>query len=79
MWFHSEETAFNRRLLRVIKNNVTYHEVVPENFGNALGKLSQIILHVLLNQVYSETVCDLFTKGIIIKTLSGSKLKGKFH
>jgi hypothetical protein len=49
---------------------VSYHEGVPEEFGNALGKPSLIILDELLNQVYSESECDLFTKGIHHRNMS---------
>jgi len=35
---------------------------LSENYGNALGEPSLIILDDLLNQVYKKDVCDLFTK-----------------
>jgi len=43
--------------------NVSFHEGFPQNFGNEHGKPCLIILDVLLNEVYSKDVCDLFTKG----------------
>jgi hypothetical protein len=36
---------------------------VPENFENALGKSTLIVLDDLLNEVYSKDVSVLFTKG----------------
>ena len=43
--------------------NIQYQEGLPENVGNARGKPRLLILDDLLNQVYYEAVCDLFTKG----------------
>ena len=46
--------------------NVRFHEGVPEKIGDAQGgggKPCLVILDDLLNTVYSEQVCDLFTKG----------------
>jgi len=39
------------------------YQGLHENFGNAQGEPSLIILDDLLNQVYGREVCDLFTKG----------------
>jgi hypothetical protein len=64
VWCYSDEAAGPGRQLRDINiKKVTYYEGVPENFGNAQGKPSLIILDDLLHQVYSQTVCNLFTKG----------------
>ena len=49
--------------LAEIKMNIQFLEGLPENFRNAQGKPSILILDDLLNQMYSEAVCDLFTKG----------------
>jgi len=43
--------------------NIQFVEGIPENFGNAQGKPSLLILDDLLNEAYSDKVCDLFTKG----------------
>ena len=44
--------------------NVRFHEGVPEKIGDAQGrKPCLVILDDLLYVVYSEQVCDLFTKG----------------
>lgn len=43
--------------------NIQFQEGLPETFGNTRGKPSLLILDDLLNQVYSEAVCDLFTEG----------------
>jgi hypothetical protein len=49
---------------------VSYHEGVPEEFGDAQGRASLIILDDLLNTVYSQNVCDLFPKGSHHKNIS---------
>ena len=46
-----------------LHKNVGFNEGVPQNFGNDHGRPCLIILHDLLNEVYSKDVCDLFTKG----------------
>jgi hypothetical protein len=46
-----------------LKKNVLYREGLPEGFGDAQDKPILLILGDLLNQMYSEIVCDLFTKG----------------
>ena len=43
--------------------NIRFLEGIPENFGNAQGQPSLLILDDLLNEAYSEAVCYLFTKG----------------
>jgi len=63
IWCYSEETAVPRQQLDKLGLNIIYQEGLPENYGNALGEPSLIILDDLLNQVYSKDVCDLFTKG----------------
>jgi len=52
-----------RQQLKKLGLNITYQEGLPETYGNAPGEPSLIILHGLLQQVYSKDVCDLFTKG----------------
>ena len=44
-----------------LKTNIQYQEGRQENFGNSQGT-RLLILDDLLNQVYSEAVCDMFTK-----------------
>ena len=56
-------TAVPREKLKKLGRNIQYQEGLPENFGNAQGEPSLIILDDLLNHVYSEEVCDFFTKG----------------
>jgi len=55
-------TAVPREKLNKLGRNIHYQEDLTENFGNAQGEQSLIILDDLLNQVYSKDVCDLFTK-----------------
>jgi hypothetical protein len=43
--------------------NVPFNDGVPENFDNAHGRPCLVILDDLLNDVYSQQVCNLFTKG----------------
>ena len=42
---------------------IQFLEGILQNFGNAQGKPSLLILDDLLNEAYSDAVCDLFTKG----------------
>jgi hypothetical protein len=49
---------------------VSYHDGVPEELGDAQGRPSLIILDDLLNQVYSQNVCEIFTKGFHHKNAS---------
>jgi len=49
--------------LTSLHKNVSFHDGVPQNFGNEHCKPGLIILDDLLNEVYSKDVCDLFTKG----------------
>ena len=57
------EVCRSPRNLASLHKNVSFHEDVPQNFGNEHGKPCLIILDDLLNEVYSKDVCDLFTKG----------------
>ena len=52
-----------RQQLDKLGLNITYQEGLAENYCNALGEPSLIILDDQLNQVYTKDVCDLFTKG----------------
>ena len=63
IWCYSEVTAVPREKLGKLGTSIQYQEGLPENFGNAQGETSLIILDYLLNEVYSREVCDLFTKG----------------
>jgi hypothetical protein len=62
IWCYSEKTAVPYKDLINLKN-IRYQEGLPDNFGDDWGKPRLLILHDLLNQVYSEAVYDLFTKG----------------
>ena len=57
------KSAVPRQKLAAINKNVSFHEGVPQNFGDDVGRPCLIILDDLLNEVYSKDVCDLFTKG----------------
>jgi len=52
----------SRQQLDKLGLDITYQEGLPENYGNAVGEPSLIILDDVLNQVYLKDVCDLFTK-----------------
>jgi len=56
-------TAVPREKMRKLGRNIQNQEGLPENFRNAQGEPSLIILDDLLNQLYLRDVCDLFTKG----------------
>jgi len=62
IWCYSEKTAVHYKQLTGLKN-IQFQEGLPENFGDARGWPSLLILDDLLNQVYSEAVCELFTNG----------------
>jgi hypothetical protein len=71
IWCYSEETAFpSQQLASLKKANIKYHEGVPEEICDANGRPSLLILDDLLNQVYSQKVCDLFTKGSHLRNVS---------
>jgi len=63
IWCYSEKSAVPRETLFSLHKNVSFHEGVPQNFDNDHGRPCLIILHDLLNEMYSKDVCDLFTKG----------------
>jgi len=63
IWCYSEVAAVPREKLSKLGSSIQYQECLPENFGNARGEPSLIILDDLLDQVYGWEVCDLFTKG----------------
>ena len=63
IWCYSEKYIDPREKLTSLHKNVSFHEGVPQNFGNEQGKPCLIILDDLLNDVFSKDVCDLFTKG----------------
>jgi ABC-type dipeptide/oligopeptide/nickel transport system ATPase subunit len=63
IWCYSEKSVVPREKLASLHKNVSFHEGVPQNFGNEHGKPCLIILDDLLNEVYSKDVCNLFTKG----------------
>jgi len=46
-----------------LSNTIRVHKGVPENIANKNGKAGLIILDDLLDVVYSEEVCSLFTRG----------------
>jgi hypothetical protein len=50
--------------------NIRFHEGLPKKFENAQGKPYLVILDDSLNEVYSNDVCELFTKGSHHKNIS---------
>ena len=63
-------TAVPREKMRKLGRNIQNQEGLPENFRNAQGEPSLIILDDLLNQLYLRDVCDLFTKGCRHRNIS---------
>jgi len=63
IWCYSEKTAVPNQQLAVLKKKVRYDEGVPSGFENTHGRPCLIILDDLLNDAYSNDMCDLFTKG----------------
>jgi len=53
---------FPEEKLTSLHKNVSFHEGVPQHFGNDHGRPCLIILDDLLNEMYSKDVFDLFTK-----------------
>lgn len=71
VWCYSERSAVPGKELAGLRNKkVQVHEGVPENFENAAAEPCLFVLDDLLNQVYSQAVCDLFTKGSHHRNLS---------
>jgi hypothetical protein len=58
-----------RQQLDALRKNVKFRGI-SENFENAQGRPCLFILDDLLNEVYSRTVGDLFTKGSHHRNLS---------
>ena len=56
-------TAVPTSQLAALGKKISFYEGVPANLANAQGNPCLIILDDLLNDVYSEDVCNLFTKG----------------
>ena len=68
IWCYSEKNAVSSR--QQLPTNITYNKGVAENFSNARGKPCLVILHDLLNDVYSKQVCNLFTRGMHHRNIS---------
>ena len=62
IWCYSERTAVPPQT-ELSKLDVHFNEGVPADFEYARGRSCPVILHILLNDVYSKQLCDLFTKG----------------
>jgi len=58
-----ERTAVPTEQSTALGNNIPFNEGVPENFENNNGKQCLIILDDLIDDVYSEEVCNLFSNG----------------
>ena len=61
VWCYGEKSAVPTR--QQLPANISFNEGVPEDFDNAHGETCLGILDDLLNDVYSNQVCDFFTKG----------------
>jgi len=61
VWCYGEKSSVPTR--QQLPANISFNEGVPEDFGNAHGEPCLVVLHDLLNGVYSKQVFDLFTKG----------------
>ena len=70
IWCYSEKTAVPTSQLAALGKKISFYEAVPENFANAQGNPCLIILDDLLKDVYSEDVCNLFTKGTHHRNIS---------
>ena len=67
VWCYSEKSAVPRRQLASLhKDVVSFHEGVPQNFGNDRGKPCLIILDDLLNEVYSKDYVTCLRRVVII-------------
>jgi hypothetical protein len=62
LWCYGEKNAVPSHQFASGKR-IQFHEGVPENFVNSGSRPSLIILDDLLNEMYTEKVCHLFTKG----------------
>ena len=60
IWCYSERAA-----VPTLGENVRFQDSVPEKIGDTQGTPCLLILDDLLNVVYSQQVCDLFTKAFI--------------
>jgi len=59
---YSERTAIPKQQLTVVKGKIRFNEVVTSDFVNAHGRPCLLILD-LLNDIYSNEVFDMLTKG----------------
>jgi hypothetical protein len=69
LWCYGEKNAVPS-LKFVSGKRIEFHEGVPENFENSERKPALIILDDLLNETYSEEVCQLFAKGLHHRNIS---------
>jgi len=60
VWCYGEKSAVPSR--HQIPAKVRYNEGVPEDFGSANGEPCLFFLDDLLTDVYSQQVCELFTR-----------------
>ena len=67
---YSEVTAVPREKLNKLGRNIQYQECLPENFDNAKGEPSLVILYDWLNQVYSKDFVICLLKAAIIERLA---------
>ena len=69
IWCYSEKSAVPRETLTSLHKNVSFHEGVPQHFGNDHGRPCLIILDDLLNEVYAKDVCDFSRRAVTIGIL----------
>ena len=80
LWCYSEKNAVPSQQLAVVSKNISFRDGIPETFGNAEGEPCLIILHGLLNEVYSKEVCVLFTKDSHHRNISAILItRNLFH
>ena len=63
VWCYGEKSAVPSLQQQQLSANICFSEGVTDDLCNAHGQLFLLILDDLLNDVYSNQVCDLFTRG----------------
>jgi len=54
IWCYSEKSAVPQEKLTSLHKNVSFHEGVPQNFGNDHGRRCLIILDGLSNEIFER-------------------------
>jgi ABC-type iron transport system FetAB ATPase subunit len=68
IWCYSENSAVPREKLTSLHKNVSFHEEVPQDFGNEHGKPCLIILDDLLKCI--QKTCVTFSRKAVIIGIS---------